>query len=93
LTRTKEVARRIAARKDRRGLDTPDRSWMKFRNCELCERPYCCNNYADHKVRVYKWQGYEVCAYCRFGAVKMLNQLLQMGVVKFTKAHKKKVKK
>lgn len=93
MARTKEAARRIRARKtDRRGLPVDDRSWMKHRACDLCGRSYCVNNYPDHKARLHKWQGFVVCAYCRFSSVKMINQLVKAGVLKYTKAHKRKMK-
>lgn len=93
MARTAEAARRIRARKlDRRGLPVDDRSWMKFKNCELCGRPYCVNNYSDHKTRLRKWQGFIICAYCQFSGVKMINQLVKAGVLKYTKDHKRKMK-
>lgn len=66
------------------------RAWQKLRRCELCGEPYCANNYPDHKTRVYRWFGFEVCAYCRFKIIPTINRLTGLDVLKVSKKYRKK---
>lgn len=62
----------------RAGLHSIDQSWLKYRNCDICGRPFCVNNYADRRVRVPRYRGRIICSFCRYGIGKRLVQLEQI---------------
>lgn len=70
-------------------LHETDRSWMKYRRCELCDRPYAANNYRDRKTRIKRWYGVEICAYCRYNAIPQINRAIDLKVLKLRKRHVK----
>jgi hypothetical protein len=90
MARTAEAARRIQARKLRRARSTPmgfDNTWQMYRHCELCGKPYCCNNYADHKPRYMRWKGLIICAECRYKFLPTLKKAMDKGLVKYRKKY------
>lgn len=89
MARTAEAHRRQQERKALRLRQTAEApEWQIWRICDVCQQSYCANNYADHKVRIKKWKGLEVCAYCRIHILKNLPRLMELGILKFTKAYK-----
>ena len=85
--RTAEAYRRIQARKERiRNEQWGGASWKKWRICAVCENAYCANNYQDHRTRIQRFRGVEICAYCRFHCIKHLPRLQELGVIKLKKA-------
>lgn len=88
MARTAEAHRRQMARKRQKREDKSNvAEWQVWRTCDLCEEAYCANNYADRKVRVKKWHGLEVCAFCINRTLKGLPRLMELKIVKFTKKH------
>lgn len=84
---TAEKWRRIAERKRQRKEEKEhffdDKVW---RNCELCKRRYCVNNYADEKIRLVKWRGFAICGYCRYYLIPVIRKLEKRKILKFRKA-------
>lgn len=70
-------------------LNALDRSWQKYRQCELCDSAYCANNYIDRKTRIKRWHGVEVCARCRYVVLPAINRAMDLKVVKLRKRHMK----
>lgn len=70
-----------------------DRTWMKYIDCELCGKRFCCNNYEDRKPRVKRYLGHICCAFCQFNALPAIRTLLADKTIKVVKVKKKGKKK
>ena len=62
----------------------PDISWHVYRRCELCGGLYCSNNHTDRKVRIRRWQGFEVCTQCEIFSIRRIKDLMASGILEFT---------
>jgi len=63
---------------------------MRYVTCELCGKRFCCNNYADRKARVKRYQGKICCAYCQFHALPVIRKLIDEKILKLGKKAIKK---
>jgi hypothetical protein len=62
-----------------------DRSWMKYIECELCHKKFCCNNNVDRKPRAKRYLGKICCSYCWWHAVPVIKNLLEDKTLKVKK--------
>lgn len=69
---------RAGARKIKRILDDQDRSWMKYKECDLCGESIVINNYPDHRPRTPKVLKRVCCPWCedRNGKRRMAEKII-----------------
>lgn len=82
------IRERKLAKKVDRASDGPFGTDLKWRNCGLCGRPYCCNNYPDRKTRISRYRGVEICAFCKYNCIKYIPKLEKLKVIKIKKVKK-----
>lgn len=65
-------------RKIARIMDLNDRSWLRHKTCELCEREFCVNNWPDQKSRTPRVMKRICCPSCQHanGKRRMAEKIL-----------------
>lgn len=43
---------------------SPQEEWRKFKTCELCQQPFCVNNYSDRQPRTPRYRSRISCPWC-----------------------------
>lgn len=92
---TKTIARynRQRARKlERKDEDLVWAMSQRMRHCGLCGKGYIANSReAPTRMRVRRWKGVELCRGCQANRLDIIQALLKMGVLKYTKQFKEKI--